>query len=230
MRFTWLLACLLITSALISPVVRAGEADPFFLQQYDNRNGLSNSAINYIYKDASNLLWIATWDGLNMYDGNTFHVFNYSKENDFKSIGSNVIRQVTEDRKGNIWVTTIEGISRYEKQSGRFYNYFYSQHQQGRVSEQEYALTTDAAGNIWCLDQKTGLHWYDAAIDSFRNAGTLLQKTLVNKLSFDEANQLWALDANGGISVFNLTGHRFTVEGSVNTKAPAANLFRVGPE
>src|SRR5882724_2155861 len=90
--------------------------DPFFVQHYDNRNGLSNSSINYIFKDASNLLWVATWDGLNMYDGNIFHVFNYSKENDFKSIGSNVIQQVTQDKRGNIWITTIEGISRYEKQ------------------------------------------------------------------------------------------------------------------
>jgi ligand-binding sensor domain-containing protein len=121
------------------------------------------------------------------YDGNTFHVFNYSKENDFKSIGSNVIRQVTEDKKGNIWVTTIEGISRYEKQSGRFYNYFYSQNQQGRVSEQEYALVTDTAGNVWCLDQKTGLNWYDASVDSFRNVGTLIQKTPVSRLTFDAA-------------------------------------------
>ncbi|MEO6960419.1 MAG: hypothetical protein ABIY90_00530, partial [Puia sp.] len=48
---------------------KADPVAPFFLQHYDNRNGLSNSSINYIFKDASNLLWVATWDGLNMYDG-----------------------------------------------------------------------------------------------------------------------------------------------------------------
>jgi signal transduction histidine kinase/ligand-binding sensor domain-containing protein/DNA-binding response OmpR family regulator len=226
MRLIYLLAMLLSFTF----TAHAGENDPFFLQQYDNRNGLSNSAINYIYKDAGNLLWIATWDGLNRYDGNSFHVFNYSKENDYKSIGSNVIRQVTEDKRGNTWVTTIEGISRYEKQSGRFYNYFYNQNQQGRVSEQEYALVTDTAGNVWCLDQKTGLNWYDASIDSFRNVGTLLQKTPVTKLTFDQNNQLWALDANGGLTVFTQAGHRFTSLLSLPTQAPAGNLFRVGEE
>lgn len=35
-------------------------ANPFFLRQYDNRNGLSNSSINYIFKDTGNLLWVAT--------------------------------------------------------------------------------------------------------------------------------------------------------------------------
>src|SRR5674476_546990 len=122
--YIFLFLTLLRSDANADPTV------PFFLQQYDNRNGLSNSSINYIFKDAGNLLWVATWDGLNMYDGNIFHVFNYSKENDFKSIGSNVIQQVTEDKTGNIWITTIEGISRYEKITGKFYNYFYNQYHQ----------------------------------------------------------------------------------------------------
>lgn len=42
----------------------------------------------------------ANWNGLNMYDGNSFHVFNYGSENDFKSIRSNVIQQTTEDKLG----------------------------------------------------------------------------------------------------------------------------------
>src|SRR5688572_2959712 len=96
------------------PVI-ADPTDPFFVQQFDNRNGLSNSSINHIFRDADNILWIATWDGLNMYDGTSFHVFNYSKEDDSKSIGSNVIQSIGEDRSGNIWIATIGGISRFEK-------------------------------------------------------------------------------------------------------------------
>src|SRR5258706_14507504 len=88
----------------------ADPSDPFFLQHYDNRNGLSNSSINYIFKDVNNILWVATWDGLNMYDGTSFHVFNYSKENDSRSIASNVIQYITEDRSGNISISTIGRI------------------------------------------------------------------------------------------------------------------------
>src|SRR6476659_1781138 len=114
-----------LTLLLLSSLVAAADpSDLFFVQHYDNRNGLSNSSINHIFKDANNILWVATWDGLNMYDGTSFHVFNYSKENDFKSIGSNVIQYITEDKSGNIWISTIEGISRYEKHTGKFYNYF----------------------------------------------------------------------------------------------------------
>ncbi len=183
----------------------AEPADPFFVQHYDNRNGLSNSSINHIFRDANNILWIATWDGLNMYDGTSFHVFNYSKENDFKSIGSNVIQYITEDKSGNIWIATIGGISRFEKRSGKFYNYFYNHNQRGRISEQEYALAVDTAGNVYCLNQKSGLSYYDASIDSFRVCTLPQQTSKITKIAFDELNHLWLLNSNGELEAWSWT-------------------------
>lgn len=208
----------------------ADPADPFFLQHYDNRNGLSNSSINHIFKDAGNLLWIATWDGLNMYDGNTFHVFNYSRENDpiaigFKSIGSNVIQQINEDKRGNIWITTIEGITRYEKRSGKFYNYFYNQYQRSRVSEQEYALTTDTSGNVYCLNQRSGLSCYDAKADSFIICNLPLQKAVVNKIAFDEYNRLWLLSAGGLLDVYGVSKNQFRKLKSYQDEKGIVNFF-----
>jgi signal transduction histidine kinase/ligand-binding sensor domain-containing protein/DNA-binding response OmpR family regulator len=205
----------------------ADPADPFFLQHYDNRNGLSNSSINHIFKDASNLLWVATWDGLNMYDGSIFHVFNYSKENDYKSIGSNVIRQVAEDKRGNIWVTTIEGISRYEKQSGKFYNYFYNQYQRSRVSEQEYALAVDTAGKVYCLNQKAGLSWYDEKADTFRTSTLPQQNARIGKIVFDENNRLWMLKANGQLDVYAGSAHQFTKLRTYSEKEAITGFYNV---
>jgi len=205
----------------------ADPVEPFFLQHYDNRNGLSNSSINHIFKDASNLLWIATWDGLNMYDGNVFHVFNYSKENDFKSIGSNVIQQITEDKRGNIWVTTIEGISRYEKQTGRFYNYFYNQFQRGRVSEQEYALAVDTAGTVFCLNQKSGLSSYDAKADSFRACSLPKQQEAIHKIAFDETNRLWLLNESGRLDVFSTNAKQFKKLHSYSEATAINNFFNI---
>ena len=206
---------------------KADPADPFFLQHYDNRNGLSNSSINHIFKDAGNLLWVATWDGLNMYDGNIFHVFNYSKENDFKSIGSNVIQQVTEDKQGNTWITTIEGISRYEKHTGKFYNYFYNQSKRSRVSEQEYALAVDTAGIVYCFNQKTGLGWYDSKSDTFRNCDLPQQNSTISKLAFDEANRLWLLNAKGKLDVYSGTMQQFKRLKTYDEKKAIVNFFNV---
>ncbi len=212
---------------LIGFEAAADVSDPFFVQHFDNRNGLSNSSINYIYKDASNLLWIATWDGLNMYDGNGFHVFNYSRENDFKSIGSNVIQHITEDKKGHIWVTTIEGISRYEKNSGKFYNYFYDKYRRSRISEQEYALAVDTAGSVYCFNQKTGLSRYDEKTDSFRTCALPGQNSRVNKFVFDESNRLWILNANGQLTAYAAQNGGFRRLHTFEEPAPINNFFIV---
>lgn len=216
--------CLLATSMLTA---NAGPAEPFFVQHYDNRNGLSNSSINYLFSDASDLLWIATWDGLNMYDGNTFHVFNYSRENDFKSIGSNVIQQVTDDKIGNIWVTTIGGISRYERKSGKFYNYFYDKYQRSRISEQEYSLAIDTSGKVYCLNQKTGLSWYDEKSDTFRTAGIPLKESKIIKLAFDDADRLWTLNAEGMLDVYSYKNNQFIKLHRFNELFPVNNFFHV---
>ena len=222
--------CFIVFFLAIVHKTFANPADRFFLQQYDNRNGLSNSSINYIYKDASNLLWVATWDGLNMYDGNIFHVFNYSKENDFKSIGSNVIQQVTEDKRGNIWVTTIEGISRYEKSTGKFYNYFYKQNPGAKVSEQEYALAVDTAGKVYCLDQKSGLNLYDESADTFRICNLPLKNSAVIKLSFDGSNRLWLLTANGQLDVYSGSIRQFKHLRNYRETEPITGFFNVNQQ
>jgi signal transduction histidine kinase/ligand-binding sensor domain-containing protein/DNA-binding response OmpR family regulator len=213
-------------------------ADPgesFFLQHYDNRNGLSNSSINHIFKDASNLLWIATWDGLNMYDGTSFHVFNYNKDNDpialgVKSIGSNVIQYITEDRSGNIWISTIEGISRFEKRSGKFYNYFYDHNQRGNVSEQEYALAVDTSGTVYCLNQKSGLTYYDRASDTFLSCPLSRNTSRISKLAFDKENNLWVLNSNGELETWSASMHQFKRQHTFRESSGIVNFFIVNDQ
>lgn len=215
----WLILALL-------PVSTPAQApDQFFLQNLDNRNGLSNSAINYIFKDSDNILWIGTWDGLNMYDGSAFHVFNYSKENDFKSIGNNVIQHIAEDKRKNIWVTTIEGISRYEKHSGKFYHYFYQQHQRSRISEQEFELAIDTSGAVFCLTQKQGFTWYDEKADTFYVYTFPRHPSRVKQLAFDEHNRLWLLNNNGELECYARQGREFSRLNIFNAGKGIDNFF-----
>lgn len=202
-------------------------SDPYSLQHYDNRNGLSNSSINHLFIDASNMLWVATWDGLNLYNGSAFHVFNYSKESDIRSIGSNVIQRVAEDKRGNIWITTIEGISRYAKATGQFYHYFYTQYRQSRVSENEYALAVDTAGVVYCFSKKTGLSRYNEAADRFVSCTPQpVPGGAVTSLFFDDANRLWLLHASGELNV--LSGDRLArIPGFVPVKE-VSQLYKVG--
>lgn len=207
--------------------VYSQSSDQFFLQHLDNRNGLSNSSINHLFKDSDNILWIATWDGLNRYDGTTFHVFNYSKQNDFKSIGSNVTRNITEDKQGNIWICTIEGISRYEMHSGKFHNYFYDQYQQSSISEQEYEMAVDSTGTVFCLNQKYGLTCYDPVADTFRICDLPNQSSKINNLFFDAGNHLWLLNNNGQLNEYEINDHHFKLLKNFQDKEGIQHFFQV---
>src|SRR5690606_33992720 len=74
----------------------------FNIEQYDNRNGLSNSAINHLFIDRDRFLWIGTWDGLNYYVGSSFQQVNYARPENHSGINYNVIQYVQEDATNNI--------------------------------------------------------------------------------------------------------------------------------
>lgn len=195
-------------------------------RQLDSRSGLSNSSVNDLFQDADNLLWVATWDGLNVYDGSGFHVFNYSKKNIAKSIGNNVILQIREDKKGFIWIVTVEGLSRYDKNTGKFSNYFYKTRQTKSVSEQEYKLAIDREGNVYCLSHKSGLMWYDAANDVFVSRA-LPDHENISKLLFDENNHLWILSKVGLLTCYQNEDGGFVQNAVFGRGDQVTNFFQV---
>jgi len=135
-------------------------------KQLDNSYGLSNSCINDIYQDSDNLIWFATWDGLNYYDGNNIHVFNYEKTDLSKnSISSNVIYQVTGDKKRNIWIGTVEGVSKFNKNTGNFSNYMYSH---SKALSNGYTLAVNSDNEVYTARVSTSqlLH-YNSTKDAF---------------------------------------------------------------
>lgn len=98
--FLSLICCLAYLMPLYADDQKPGVS--FYYRQLDNRNGLSNSAINALLQDKDELLWIGTWDGLNRYDGAHFSVYNHNIDKVENSIGSNVIQTISEDQLGNI--------------------------------------------------------------------------------------------------------------------------------
>ena len=204
--------------------------EAFHLQQLDNRNGLSNSAINCIYQDSDKLLWIGTWDGLNMYDGSTFHVFNYSKSNNNNSIGSNIIYQILEDNKKNIWVVTNEGISKYQKNTGKFMHYFYNQSKVRFM--QGFLIAVDESGNIYSSSKSSNVvNYYDETSDSFKPCVISNNtKNKIKKIVFDKKSKLWVLKQDGTLKVYVKNGQKFIDDYYENQIDSVDDFFYVNDE
>lgn len=196
----------------------------FYFQQMDNRNGLSNSAVNMVLQDKDQLVWVGTWDGLNMYDGTDFKVFNYDRENKYGSIGSNVIQDIKEDLNGNIWMSTIGGITRFEKSTGKFYKYFYNQSSKGRIAEKEFILAISPEGRVFCYSKTGGLNYYDPSKTKFVPLQLPALQKLV-KIETPSDNSIWILDEKGHLSFCTIQNLKIKVQKQVPDIPAITNFF-----
>ena len=70
---------------------------------------LSNDAVNHVYKDSRGLVWIATREGLNVYDTRRHVFLDLSPVAEAKG---NFIAAITEDQERNMWVSTSRMVIR----------------------------------------------------------------------------------------------------------------------
>lgn len=76
-----------------------------------NRKGdqfFTNLNVNHVYEDSRGLIWIATRNGLNIWDPRTDKITQLYKSD---GLADNVISGVIEDNLHNMWVTTSNGVS-----------------------------------------------------------------------------------------------------------------------
>ena len=70
---------------------------------------LSNDAVNHVYKDSRGLVWIATREGLNVYDTRRHMFLDLFPVAEAKG---NFIAAITEDQERNMWVSTSRKVIR----------------------------------------------------------------------------------------------------------------------
>ena len=80
---------------------------------------LSSSLINKIYQDRNGMIWVATEDGLNRYDGTKFSIYKHDSKNR-NSLAHNLVRCLLEDDKGNLLIGCYNGVQIYNPATDNF--------------------------------------------------------------------------------------------------------------
>ena len=88
-------------------------------RMFTTENGLTSSLVNYIFEDRKGLIWIASEDGLNKYDGVKITSYKH-KEGDEFSLASNYVSMLIEDAEGNLIVSTYGGLQIYRHDTDDF--------------------------------------------------------------------------------------------------------------
>lgn len=109
----------LIFAGLILSVLAINAQSP--VSYLGINQGLSNNAVTCIYQDHDGFMWFGTYDGLNKYNGYSFHVFR-NIIGDTISLLDNHIYKINSDGNNNIWVGCSKGISIYNPLHSRFFS------------------------------------------------------------------------------------------------------------
>lgn len=128
-------------------------------------DGVASSAVNAVIQDKTGLLWLATENGIQNYDGYRFRSFRHETDNP-NSLLHNMCWGITEDSNRNIWIGTDNGISRYDRKTNTFKNYPFNQSNPdipgtGRT----FFIAEDSHKRIWSAPTSIGFLQYDAQKD-----------------------------------------------------------------
>lgn len=190
---------------------------PFIFDHLTIDDGLSQSTVFAITKDANGYMWFGTRDGLSRYDSRSVKVYR-NKPNDPKSLSGNSIQCFFIDKDKNLWVGTNEGISIYNADLDNF-----TQSKLGNTdperpaSNHVTAIAQDRNGTIW-IATLDGLNKVVAQnplkFESFNyrenDPSSFLDKE-VRALYLDKGGDFW-VGTSKGVSKMITNGKQVTFE------------------
>jgi len=154
---------------LLSLVVVSNAKSQFSQIEFEHLtvdDGLSQSIVLCLLQDSKGYIWMGTQDGLNKYDGYTFHFYKYDPL-DNNSLSSNWINALAEDNNGNIWVGTQKGLNRIDRKTGIITRFLYQPNNPYSISENEvFAIGIDNNGIIW-VKTTIALNKFDTKTERF---------------------------------------------------------------
>lgn len=168
---------------------------------FDFNEGLSNSLINKICQDDLGFIWVATEDGLNLFDGIQFKTFTQEEH----GLNANYITTLKLDSKGNIWVGLVNGLQKYNYETNTFEEIkIYVNNEQVHPFISEIVDTNN--GDIWLATTGLGLIHISKDIGRPRYSTRLneyFSSLYIRTLFEDSDGLLWLGTDNHGINTYN---------------------------
>lgn len=166
---------------------------------YDNQSIINNNILS-IFKDKSGIIWIGTYDGINMFNPNTFftsYKFNPTIE---KTFSDKSIMGIYEDDDGLVWFGTISGgLNCLNRKTGEVKIYKHNPNNENSISSNEiWHVNANNNDEIW-ISTSDGLNKFDKRTETFTRyyIEDGLSSNETRYIYFDSKDNMWIGSRNG---------------------------------
>ena len=174
---------------------------------------LSTPSARAVFQSSTGHIWIATQDGLNVYDGYRTRIFRPNPR-DSTSINDAYSRVIAEDSESLIWIgTDTGGLNRYDPSGGAFSAF--TVENSGLSDNSVTAIIPRDDGRLW-----VGTHDGLTLLDPERHTSIVyrsdsaearsLPNNYISALAVDSAGTLWVGTFGGGLVSFDAASESFT--------------------
>jgi len=201
--------------AVACAVQLAAASGPTF-QRIGTESGPPPAVITSLHQDRAGLVWIGSRDGLTLFDGYSFVVFEHDAS-DPTSLSGNTIRTIYEDRDANLWFgTNTGGLNLLDRSSLTFKHFRHDSADPLSISHDSvYAVLHDRDGLLWVGTQR-GLNRLNTETGEFErffsdpdDPGSLSNDYIMTLLQ-DSAGRVWVGTLGGGLNLWHPDTETFT--------------------
>ena len=179
-------------------------------------NGLASPQVMDVKQDSYGLIWLATGNGVQRYDGYTWKNIRNSIGNP-NTLQNNVTFDIEEDLNHDLWIANDMGVTKYDRSSNTITNYnFEIIFDLALGSGRTFNILADSQGRIWATTAAKEIVLYDPQNDTWVLAPyEHLEgiKSEQNGISFpiieDKEGGIWAGSSTYGLMNFPKEGNGF---------------------
>ncbi|MEY4134326.1 MAG: hypothetical protein RL386_676, partial [Bacteroidota bacterium] len=188
--------------------VNAINASNFEVRFLGISDGLSSRNINQIFEDKRGMIWAATEQGLDIFNGQRFQPFN-SVLPDLPPLPGRIIHHLAEDEDQRVWISTSGGTVVLDTRRRNYLSLKATGIPENLSRSSNFTISSNPSGGLWIFSGKT-LYAFKKKKGRF-----LLQKIAPNPYTSaylpdiigTKSGECWMLDKIHGLS--RLEGHRF---------------------
>ena len=187
---------------------------------FDEFSGMAQWYVTQIVQDRSGMIWMATWNGLNRYDGYQFECFK-SHPGDGCDMPSDRISNMMLNDEGNLWCLVEDRVFVFDVGTCRFSSLSAADEARAMKAfglgddytaryEPPFSVVTDPYGTQWRIRSDGSLDYKDGEAADFRPYDRVLgQATNVYYCTSDREGNAW-LRSKYGAYKLTFTKHPYT--------------------